>query len=187
MIRINLLPPDSIKKEERQEYLLIAYAILFILLIAGFCNFGIKYKAYKQVEGKVKNLEQELSKYEAIVKQVESLQTTKTILENQRNVINTLMTFRLIYPHFFEDLIRIIPDNIWFKSMDTKLDTNGNINVNLNAESMDTYSISDFITSLAANDNFQKVELGPITTSGNEKFSTSAFRITFYHRKAAKK
>jgi Tfp pilus assembly protein PilN len=186
MIRINLLSPASIKKEERQEIMVLAYLLLFLLIIAGVTRLLFAYTAYISVQSKTAEIQLQLNKYEVIVKQVEALQATKSVLENKKNIIDTLMNFRLIYPYFFEDLVSTLTDNVWFKNIDTKLDPSGMLQVTIDADALNNYAIADFVTALSSNDKFSKVELGSITTSVIEKSTVSSFRVTFNHKRIKK-
>jgi Tfp pilus assembly protein PilN len=183
MIKINLLAPDSIKKEERTEILLLAYLVIVIAVICGIANYGMKFASLKKVEFRLERTQKELGKYENIVQQVEALKTTKKILETKKNVINTLMASSLIYPHFMEDLLNILPRNIWFKTLNTTLDANGRISVNLTADALDNYSIADFISALMTTNGFANPVLGTINISKADKTQTSAFQVTFSYQK----
>ena len=91
MIKINLLSTELIKKEERIELILLAYTLLFIAVVAAGLNFWSKYKANSKLEYRITQSERELVKYESILKQVETLQATKNILETKKSIIDSLM------------------------------------------------------------------------------------------------
>lgn len=183
MIKINLLAPELIKKEERHELIFIGYVILIVAVIAAGTDYLVKFRSYKILESRVEQSEKELAKYESIQKQVEALQAAKTVLETKKTIINSLMSGRLTYVGFMERLLDVIPNNLWFKSINTMLAADQSMTVNLDAEALDNYAIADFISALSQNKNFSNVELGTITTSSGEKSPTSSFRITFVYRK----
>lgn len=183
MIRINLLASEAIKKEEKKELVALAYFLTAIVILTGLVKYGLKFNAYRLVENEIKLVDFELKKYESIVKQVEALQATKKVLETKKNVIDSLMIVRLVYPKFMEELIVSTPDNIWFKSLTTKLDAGTQISIKLGAEALDNYSIADFITTLSSNPNFLDVELGPISTIEKDKSETSSFDISFNYKR----
>jgi Tfp pilus assembly protein PilN len=182
-IRINLLSPESIKKEERNEILLLGYAALVIVCVFCAANYAMKLSRFQKLETRLTAAQQELGKYEGIVKQVETLQATKKVLETKKNVINTLMAGRLLYPRFMEDLLSVLPSNIWFRTLTTALAADGKMGIVLDSDSLDNYSIADFVTALAANADFSNVELGTITTATTNRQQTSAFRLTFNYLK----
>jgi type IV pilus assembly protein PilN len=184
MIRINLLRPDSIKKEERTELLTLAYAVIFLAVAACGGVYYMKYRSYQTLDGRIRQVEGELSKYESIVKQVDALQATKKVLETKKSVIDGLMAGRLLYPQFMEKLLSLMPGGISFRSMSTQTQPDGTLSVTLDADALDNYAIADFVTSLSSDTDFSDVELGAITTGTSGKTAISGFHVTFqYHRK----
>ncbi|HBU69173.1 MAG TPA: hypothetical protein DEE98_02195 [Elusimicrobia bacterium] len=182
MIKINLLPPESIKKEERKEIFILAYGVLAIFVLIGLVKYGFKLSFYNSIQTRTAAAEQELGKYESIVKQVDALQATKTGLETKKNVISSLMADRLVYPVFMQKVMELLPSNVWFKSLSTNMSPGGLINVTLEADALDNYGIADLITALSTDGNFSGVELGPINTNTSAKTQTSSFRLTFSYK-----
>jgi len=187
MIKINILSAGLIKKEERKELLLIAYLIAGFILLACVVSFGLKFYSYERLEYKTERSKQELTKYEGIVRQVETLQSTKAVLETKKNLINTLSATALTYPIFMNKLLSVLPDNIWFKTMDTKTTNDTEMNVNIEAEALDNFSIADFLSVLTTNPSFFNPELGAINTVTSGKSQTSSFRVKFDYKKEISK
>lgn len=183
MIRINLLAPENIKKEERNDILLLGYLCLVILTLAAGTNYAIKLRSYHTVQARLGDIQKELGKYESIVRQVDTLQATKKILETKRNVINALLSSGLIYPRFMEDLLQLLPSGISFKTLTTRLAADGKMTVTLTAEAIDNYSIADFMSALGTNADFSSVELGPVITTGGTKSPSSNFNLNFGYQK----
>jgi Tfp pilus assembly protein PilN len=183
MIRINLIAAESIKKVERSELLLLGYLIIvgaFVILGAGYVT---KFNNYRKIEARVAQDEQELNRYQGIVRQMDSLQSTKNALETRRNVISSLMASRLVYPRFMEELVMLLPANVWFRTLTTQSQADGKLAATLDAQSLDNYSIADAIAALSTNPDFSAVELGPINSAAAERIPSSAFRLTFSHQK----
>jgi len=183
MIKINLLAAEMIKKEERYELVIVAYALLAAAIVLAVFDYTLKVSSFKKLEDRVSQSQRELSKYESILKQVESLQATTKVLETKKNVIGTLMQGRLTYVYFMEDILETLPYNLWFKSVNTQLGTDGMMKVNLDASSSDNYAIADFVSSLSSNNSYADVDLGPITTSMSARSSVSSFRVSFNYKK----
>ena len=183
MIRINLLAPESIKKEERKEIFALACAVVVVICLIGAAKYVMLFGSYKKLSGRINRTQAELNKYESIVKQVEALQATKSVLVTKKNVISTLMAGRLIYPVYMEKIMEVLPQNVWFKSMNTQMDADGIMTITLSAEALDNYAIADFITGLSSCPDFSEVELGPIATSNSQKMQTSVFNLTFKYKK----
>jgi Tfp pilus assembly protein PilN len=185
MIKINLLAPEAIAKEERSEFLLIGWVIVILAVLAGTANYTAKFLALKKLQARVTVANQELVRYEDIVKQVEALEATKKVLETKKNVMNALMTTRLFYPRFMEDLMMILPRNVWLKTINTKIDpSTGKMAITMTADALDNFSIADFVSELIADGDYTDVELGPISAQGG-KVPSSAFQLTFNYLKKA--
>ena len=179
MIKINLLPSNMIRREERKEIFVFACIFVGFVAVIGGVHYALKFSAYNTVQRRTEIIKQELNNYESIVKQVETLQTTKRGLETRMNVISTLMTRRLIYPQFMETLVKALPGNVWFKSLSTKYDGIEKIVCALSAECSDNYALADLITALASNPKFSGVEVGPISTNASGPRQTSVFSLNF--------
>lgn len=184
MIRINLLSPENIKKEEPKEIIALAVVVMVLFVSAGIIQYVMKLGAYAALEGKISKTQTELNKYESIVKQVEALQATKNVLETKKNVINNLMAGRLIYPRMMEELLQLLPSNIWFTNLDTQLSPDLSMKLTVTAQSLDVYSIADLITSLSSSGNFANVEIGSISTSlSDPKRPVSNFTLAFTYKR----
>ncbi|MHB9155785.1 MAG: PilN domain-containing protein [Endomicrobiales bacterium] len=184
MIKVNLLAPELIKKEERSEILVLGYLLMACLVLTGTTQYFLRVRTYQRLEARLGQSKAELGKYESIVQQVDTLQATKKVLETKKNVIGTLMTGRLTYPVLMEKLLETIPSNVWIKSMTTQMQGDGKMAVTVDAEALDNYSIADFITALSADTDMSAVELGAITSvAASGKAPTSAFRLTFSYMK----
>jgi Tfp pilus assembly protein PilN len=183
MIKINLLSPELIKKEERIELVIIGYAIIIAAVIVAGSDYFVKFRSFKVLESRVEQSEKELAKYQSIQKQVEALQAAKNVLETKKSIINSLMLGRLNYVNFMENILDVMSNNLWFRNMATQLVSDNGINVTMDAEALDNYAIADFITSLSQSKNFNNVELGPITSNTGAKTATSSFKLTFLYRK----
>lgn len=185
MIRINLLAPENIKKEEPKEIIALAVMVVLLFCAVGIVNYVMKISEYARLESKITMTERELNKYESIVKQVETLQATKAVLETKKTVISNLMAGRLTYPVFMEQLLQLMPQNVWLKTMNTVTQGEG-MRVDITAEALDVYSIADLVTALSSNPDFSNVELGAINTTADPKMPTSNFTMTFQYKRAKK-
>ena len=174
-----------IKKEERNELIILAYAALVAAVIAAAFDYTAKLRCFNKLEYRISQSERELSKYESIQRQVEALQATTNVLETKKNVINTLMQGRIAYLYFMEDIVEMLPYNMWLKTINTQLGGDGSNTVTMDAEALDNYAIADFVSSLSTNQSFSNVEMGSITTSAGSKMTVSSFKVTFIYKKKA--
>ena len=180
MIKINLLAQGSIKRQERTEFLVFAVVFVALVFLGIVIQYAGRYFGYMGLENRLALAEQELKKYSVTVKKVDELKATKALLQTKKGVINTLVTKKFVYPLFLDDLLKYLPPNVWFKSLNTKSSDNL-IKVTLIAEALDNYSIADLISSLSSSDDFSNIVLGPITSSpgSKDKSSVSSFKLSF--------
>lgn len=186
MIKINLLSPELIKKEERNELIILAYAVIVLATIIAGADLFAKYRSFVKLQSRVSQSERELAKYESIQKQVEALQATRTALETKKNIISSLMASRLVYVHFMEDMLEIMPNNLWFRNITSNLGPDLAIAVTMDAEALDNYAIADFFTALTQNENYTNAELGSITTPQGVKVPSSAFQVKYLYARKIK-
>jgi len=117
-----------------------------------------KLNSYNNIETKIQKKQKELAYYESIAQQVEKLKATKNTLQMKKDVISRLMEGRLFFPIFFEDLLQLLPSNVWFKSLETKMmegQGSNKIQATLDADALDNYSIADLIAALSADSDFR--------------------------------
>lgn len=125
----------------------------------------------------------DLKKYQAIVDEVNQLEQTRSQLQARRDVIQTLLRGRLLYPRFFEDFMALLPFEIWIKNINTIPEAEG-IKVTLTAESTSNFAIADWITNLQNSPLCKGVEMGTITTqepSEEGRMPTYSFTVNFQY------
>ncbi len=177
MIRINLLPVESIKKEGFKDtgLMLIIGVVLLVLVVFGF--YFVKKNTLSKLNKQIIETEAELVRYQTEVARVKELETEKATLTNKSNVINGLVGNRLLYPKFMELFASLVPDKVWLTSLSTSSENN-NLKLNISAISFDNFAIADFMTNLQDAKLFSSVELGAITGSGQGKERTFNFSVT---------
>lgn len=168
MIRVNLLPPEyeaAQRKRERQIYFGGAGA-LAVLLLAGVWLF----QAHRSsaLETKILNAQAELAKYQAIVSQLEKIEQDKARLSAKREVIRGLNQSRLAYPVFFEDLLPLIPSDVWVNSINIVEQGGGNMKVTLNSQALSNFALATWLTNLQQAKHFTSLELSPISYAARE-------------------
>ncbi len=177
MIRINLLPVESIKKERYKDtgLLLIVAVSVFILAVFGF--YFVRNHTLSALNKQISETEAELVRYQAEVARVEELEREKATLTSKSNVINGLVGNRLLYPKFMELFVSLVPDRVWITSLSTSSENN-TLKLNISAIGFDNYAIADFMSALQDAKVFSNVELGSITASGQGRDRTSNFSLT---------
>lgn len=172
MIRINLLPPEyeAAQAKKEQRILLSSVGGLSVVLLLLF--WGIQVRRVNALEKKVAETEANLREFQAIVSQIEQIEADKQRLAAKRDVIRNLNRSRLIYPVFFEDLLPVIPSDVWITNVQvTEQGTQMRISMNSFAHS--NFALATWLTNLQQSPHFSNVDLGPISYSSNEQFGTT--------------
>jgi len=165
MIKINLLPEELSKEEAKGDLVVIGVVlgVIAALSIAGI--YAYMFFTEKQLDAKLADARQTLSKYKDIAAQVERLQSDKSRLETRKTVIEGLIKNRLLYSVFMYDFVSVLPDKIWVQNLTTKTQDDNSIMIDIAAKTFSTTFIADWITSLESFSGFTFQDLGAITTA----------------------
>jgi len=118
MARINLLPWRVERRKQRQKEfgLLMMAALAFGAIVA----YGIVFYYDDQIAGQTRLnsiLQTEITGLDARIKEIESLEATKSRLLARKQVIEQLQADRSKMVHLFDELVRTIPDGVQLTSI----------------------------------------------------------------------
>jgi Tfp pilus assembly protein PilN len=186
MIRINLLPAGLEAAPSRINPTIpmtMAVLIPAIVLVPFHLH---KMSSRKKLQNEVDSLKSELKRYEPIIAQVEALEKAKLELTNRKGVIQQLENERLRYPQFFDDFVKLIPNNIWLTNLVTTMSpTSPALTINMDVTALDNYAIADLVSNLESSQIFTEVDLGAIAATQNTMGGmTMTFRVTAKYQKA---
>ncbi len=185
MVNINLLPKEIIQRQKFKELLslvIVAVSMVCIILVAIYISQVI---TLMSLNSQLLNIQREIKNLEPIVKEVEQLKKNKAELEAKKQLIERLLSCGLVYPKFMLDLVKILPEGVWLKNMNTNAirdaTTNmmSSLDVKLTCSSYDKFSIADFLSNLENSDKFQNVRLGQISISQQDKYELHNFTVDF--------
>jgi len=166
MIRINLLPPESAVQAPKKINPALALGIAIPPVLIGL---GIRYasivKDRNAIHAQANDLQAQVEGYRPVISQLEALQQTKTQLTQRKNVIQQLESERLRYPKFMEDLLKLLPANLWITSLSTTIINDQQINIQMSIMALDNYAIADLISNLESSQIFSDIDLGSISFS----------------------
>jgi len=168
VIRINLLPPEyeAAQAKKEQQIYFGGVGALALVILAGFWLFEAGRAS--ALETKILNAQAELSKYQAIVSQIEKIESDKSKLAAKRDVIKNLNMSRLAYPVFFEDLLPIVPGDAWITNLVILEQGGGNMKVTMNASALSNFALATWLTNLQQSKHFTGVDLSPIAYAQRE-------------------
>lgn len=121
MPRINLLPWRETLKKEREIRFSIAAG--FALACAGLIVLGVHIYMQSWISyQKERNsyLEREIAEADKKIEEIEALDKYKTGLVSRMNVIQELQKSRPKVVHLFDELVRQLPDGVYYTSMKQK-------------------------------------------------------------------
>ncbi|HCJ66433.1 MAG TPA: hypothetical protein DHV62_03680 [Elusimicrobia bacterium] len=183
MIKINLLPPEAKKKAEKKRIIAFFGLGIGLLFLIIFGIYSQKVIYYRSLEKEIRMLEIELKRLEPILKEIENKQKEKDLLTKKKQVMKDLMQNTLLYPQFLEELVNILPNNIWFSNLTTRPNPERKeLEVNLDASALDNYAIADLLATLEKKDIYSNIDLGPISKTGSENQAILNFRLSFRYQ-----
>lgn len=165
MIRINLLPPEfeQAQAKREQQILLGGIGAVLVLFLSFIWIFETRRAA--RLESDILEKQAELARFQAIVSQIEKIEQDKTRLTSKRDVIRDLNRSRLVYPVMFEDLLPIIPSDVWVTSIQL-VEQGSGMRVSMNANALSNYAVATWLTNLQQSRHFTGVDLSAISYSG---------------------
>jgi Tfp pilus assembly protein PilN len=132
-----------------------------------------------RLERRIVEAENTLRQYQAIVDQIRDIEGKKQKLIAKRDVIINLNRARLTYPVFFEDLLPLVPSDVWVS--DIRFESANNIRLSSRASS--NYALATWLSNLQNSTNFSNVKLDRISYEyAGDKETTQpmlSFQLTF--------
>ena len=174
MANINLLPwREELREERRQEFLVglgITIAIAFVILFGGdrFVNNSIKNQTRKNTY-----LQEQISSLDKEITEIRELQKQKTELTARMSVIQDLQGTRPVIVRLFDELVRTLPDGVYYDSITRTGDVISFIGV---AESNNR--VSALLRSLNESEWFEAPALQQIAAANQQGIQGNRFQLT---------
>ena len=118
MIRINLLPHREIKRQARRKqftYLLVV-TLLVSAAVVGLGHITISNRIANQ-DGRNSFLEGEIAKLDNQIKEIRKIKEETRALLERKQVVETLQSNRTEVVHLFDEIIRVLPEGLYVKSV----------------------------------------------------------------------
>ncbi len=121
MARINLLPwrEERRKQKQKEFYNMTAAAALFMVLILILVHMEYSGRIDYQVQ-RNKMLKEEISKVESQIEEISTLGEERRQLEKRMNIIEQLQRDRPAVVHLFDELIKLVPNGLYFDVVEQK-------------------------------------------------------------------
>lgn len=179
MIRINLIPPEyAAAQEKKEQQILIGFSSAIVAVVLILFWF-VQSRRAAQLQTKITDAEAELKTYQSIIAQIDSIEANKRQLVAKRDVIRNLNRSRLIYPVLFEDLLPILPSDVWLSQMQFAEQPGGTaMKITMNLSAISNFSVATLLSNLQQSTHFSGVELSPISYTTSESGQILVFTIT---------
>lgn len=180
MTKINLLPW---REERRQELKRQFFMVLAGMIIVGA---GVVYLVNMRVEAQIENqnrrndfVVQETKKLDAQIKEISELKKQRASLIDRMKIIQNLQGNRPIIVKLFDELVRTVPDGVYFKKVTS---TGDKISITGYAESNNR--VSNLMRNLDASPLFASPNLSKVTSADKDKdTSANEFDLTVQRQK----
>jgi type IV pilus assembly protein PilN len=175
MIRINLLPVRAARKKEniRQQVSMFFLFVVFVLCVMGYLTISMN-RTISGLNGKIEVAQEELTKYQAIEKQVVKIKKELQKLEEKMDIIAQLEANRSGPVRFMDALTGLVlPDKMWLTTLSQ---TAGKMK--MTGVATDNKTIADFMSRLETSTCFRAVDLISSKQVKQQDKKLKAFTIT---------
>lgn len=167
MIQINLLPPEYAIAQAKREQQIIFGSVGSVTVVVLLLFWVVQTRKAAALERQVIEAEAELKKFQSIISQIDSIEANKRQLLAKRDVIRNLNRSRLIYPVLFEDLLPIIPSDVWVTNIQI-LGQGPSMKIVMASNALSNFALATWLTNLQQSTHFSGVELSAISYANNE-------------------
>jgi len=123
MTRINLLPwRDMLEQERRYRFFMIAGVLLFLTVLVWLSVHFYMASEVGYQEARNKLLQKEIKQAEDQIKEIKNLDEQKQRVIERIDVIQELEDKRPQVVHLFDEIVRQVPDGVYFSSLKQKAD-----------------------------------------------------------------
>lgn len=173
MARINLLPwRDELRKQKQREFITIAAGSAFLmLLVILYVHMHINAMIADQ-ESRNRFLEQQIAQVEAKIDEISKLEAEKQRLVARIKVIEQLQRNRPEIVHLFEELVKAVPEGVFFSSVNQSGNT-----LFINGEAQSNARVSALMRNLEASPWFVNPDLQVIQAKGNDAQAGRTFEM----------
>ncbi|QDD91111.1 PilN domain-containing protein [Pseudomonas oryzihabitans] len=164
MARINLLPWREQLREERRKQFLVILGGIFVLS-CGAVFLGDQYLSGEIARQEARNafIQQNIAQLDVRIKEISELKTRRQQLLARMKIIQDLQGNRPVIGHVFDQLVRTLPDGVYFREVKMLGDT-----LSISGEAESNNRVSNLMRNLDASDWFASPTLIEVkaTTAG---------------------
>lgn len=183
MIKINLLSEAKpVKKKKgvsalggagRLNLFLILGGLLLGLLVVGV-QWWVEASRLKEQEEKNRLAQQEVTRLEAVLKEVQDFEDKKSKLQKKVDLIQSLKASQRGPVRLMDEVSNALPDLLWLEQMEVK----GN-QISIDGKALNPPAVANFFTNLKLVQAFQEPKLGSLTAASQGTANLYNFKLTF--------
>jgi type IV pilus assembly protein PilN len=124
MANINLLPwRDEFRQEKKREFFSILMLLALCSCLIAFIWYSMTKAAISNQEDRNQMLKTEIAELDQKVKDIDQLRKRKEELEIRIRIIQDLQLKRPLVVRYFDEMVRSVPEGLYFNSLSRKADT----------------------------------------------------------------
>ncbi|MEP4890490.1 MAG: PilN domain-containing protein [Aliiglaciecola sp.] len=175
MSHVNLLPwREELRQRQKKDFLTLLFAVaLFVMIIVYLVGMLIDSKIAGQnqrnafLQGQIAVLDAEIAK-------IKDIKDSKKAIEQRMALIEQLQTSRNVAPIIFDELARLVPPGVSFRSFSRQANT-----IELSGVSESNNRLSSFMRKIEESKIFGQGELSSIVADTSAPDAVSEFKLTF--------
>ncbi|MBI5063311.1 MAG: PilN domain-containing protein [Desulfatitalea sp.] len=187
MIRINLLPYRAARKKENIRFQLNVFigSIVFALLAVFWYNSMLN-GSISDLNGEIATTREQVTKYQAINKEIEEIKKTLAVIEKKIEVITSLERDRKAPVQNLDSIYQLLVEKrMWYSQIEEKGDS-----FKISGVAIDNQTVADYMTRIEKSERFQNVRLvasKQYKLKDKEDLSLKQFDVNFQKKTATQK
>lgn len=173
MAKINLLPWRLERRKQRQnEFYMMLGGAAVLAIVLGFLVHGYFAAEIDGQNARNQFLQNEITKLDAQIKEIEKLEATKASLLARKEVIEQLQANRSQMVHLFDELVRTIPEGVQLSS----IKQNG-AQLTLEGLAQSNARVSSYMRNIEASGWMKDPDLSVIEAKGEDRAMPYQFTL----------
>ncbi|GGO65703.1 PilN domain-containing protein [Bowmanella pacifica] len=175
MAYINLLPWREVQRQKHKKDYLVMLALVAMLALAIFWGIGVVVdNMIAAQQGRNNFLNQQIAQLDAQIAKIKDIKEQKKQVEQRMALIEQLQANRNAAPHVLDELARIVPPGVAFRTLSRK----GN-RMEVMGISESNNRLSEFMRRLEMSKVFTNGDLSSIVADTSKSDAVSEFKLTF--------
>lgn len=166
MTNINLLPWREALREKRNKDFK-GIIVLVLILSLGVVFLGYTYLQSSSALQKQRNayLTKEIAGLDVKIREIRDLKKTRSQLVERMNLIQALQGNRPVIVRIFDEIVRSVPDDLYFTSLTSKGDT-----LNIKGFTLSNNRLSSLMRNFDESEWFNSPSLNKVEAKGEQRY-----------------